>query len=406
MSAQSNARKTIRNVACLDLRTASEESVDRIQRIDNVASILYSPETAELVSRIDIGNVAGMYEVPADAEIISGQGIFGHDAFVERDKPLEGIIAGQVFFLPDVTVEDIRNGIGSLVVTGQMLYPSHLAGVLQSKVKHSGGQAFAYSQGAKLVMGKLDLTESYVAALEDNSALLVMGLLAARTVIPNELLARKVREVQVMGLMICREENSQALLGRLHETFSPGHIIVVPAGFEPVDDTLILDAALLEALPARKLYCDNVRIEADVTPEMLDAAVDALRVPHRLIAPAALRAVVGRKVNLLETKAVFYTGTLWHVDGEETLRPERFDYLEGKATLVVEGTLTVAAQVEPAVLAQRLEKVHNFGEIVCTPAQMAALQARLGSREGEFVDSTAVPEADENVISNAAYLKL
>lgn len=406
MSAQSNPRKIIRNVACLDLRTASEESVERIQRIDNVAAILYSPATAGLASRIEIGNVAGMYEAAPEAEIISGQSIFGHDAFVERDKPLEGIIAGQVFFLPDVTVDDIRIGIGSLVVTGQMLYPSHLAGVLQSKVTHSSGQAFAYTQGAKLVMGKLDLTESYVAALEDNSALLVMGLLAARTVIPNDLLGRKVREVQVMGLMICREENSNVLLGRLHETFNPGHIIVVPAGFEPVDGSLILDGALLQALPARKLYCDHVRIEGDVTPEMLDAAVDALRIPGRLIAPAALRAVLARKCNLLETRAVFYTGALWHVDGEETLRPERFDYLDGKATLIVEGTLTVAAQVDPAVLAQRLEKVHNFGEIVCTPAQIAALQARLGNGEGQFVDSTAEPETNENIIANAAYLKL
>jgi hypothetical protein len=99
------------------------------------------------------------------------------------------------------------------------------------------------------------------------------------------------------------------------------------------------------------------------------------------------------------------------VDGKELLPASRFEYLEGKATLVVLGTLTLATEVEPKVLAARLDKVHNLGKIHCTPEQMGALQARLGLRQGELVDATTKPEPpaeEEGVIriDNAGHLKL
>jgi hypothetical protein len=59
------------------------------------------------------------------------------------------------------------------------------------------------------------------------------------------------------------------------------------------------------------------------------------------------------------------------------------------------------------VLAAQLAKVHNFGEIRCTPEQMAAIQARLGLNEGELVDSTQpkeeeMPECDRKCPSKDA----
>ena len=74
--------------------------------------------------------------------------------------------------------------------------------------------------------------------------------------------------------------------------------------------------------------------------------------------------------------------------------------------MVVQGELMIAENVEPALLAQRFAKVHNWGEIHCTPAQMSALQARLGVNKGEFVTDAGVADDDENVIGNAAYLVL
>ena len=66
--------------------------------------------------------------------------------------------------------------------------------------------------------------------------------------------------------------------------------------------------------------------------------------------------------------------------------------------------LTIGADIDPRVLADRLSKVHNLGEIRCTPDQMGAVQARLGINEGELVDSTQAEAADAG--SNIGYLTL
>jgi hypothetical protein len=117
---------------------------------------------------------------------------------------------------------------------------------------------------------------------------------------------------------------------------------------------------------------------------------------------------VARKCDLLQTQAVFHAGEVWLIDEPTTLVAARFDYLEGKATLVVRDQLGIAPDLEPKVLADRLDKVHNLDCIRCTPAQMAALQARLGLNQGDFEDSTRPAEADEDVpgIGNVGVLRL
>ena len=133
--------------------------------------------------------------------------------------------------------------------------------------------------------------------------------------------------------------------------------------------------------------------------------MDALISEDTIICPVELRHVISQKCNMLEARTIFYEGELWMVDAETDLHPSRFDYLEGKATLVVYGELTIDAEIEPRVLAQRLAKVHNLGQIRCTPQQMGAIQARLGLTDGDLVDS-ALDETAGDGIGNAGYLAL
>ncbi|MBI2950793.1 hypothetical protein HYY27_01795, partial [bacterium] len=155
---------------------------------------------------------------------------------------------------------------------------------------------------------------------------------------------------------------------------------------------------------------ERVQIDPGVDPAALDSGIEALIIKDLLICPAALKAVVAPKCNLIETKAIFYEGALWLVEDERTLLPAEFDYLEGRATLVVCGELTVASEIDPKLLADRLAKVHNLGQIKCTPAQMGAVRARLGMSEGKLTDSTKVEaeldDEGEDRIGNAGYLKL
>jgi hypothetical protein len=288
-----------------------------------------------------------------------------------------------------------------------MLYPEHLAGVLQTKLHHLSGQMRAY-QYANLVVGNLRLDESYLQALEDNAELSVTGRLIMNQILPNDLLARKIKHIEVFREVVCREENAQTLLARLSNKSGKSKMSIIPTGYELVTQPLHLDAALLEVLPSQKLYCvDRLLIAGEVEAEALDNALETLIVKDILICPAGLKQTVARKCNLLETKAIFYISELWLFTSDVTLTAARFDYLENKATLVNFGDLTIATDVEPKMLADRLDKVHNFGDIFSTSQQMAALQARLGISEGDLLSSTE-SEADDNPnrIDNVGHLRL
>jgi len=398
--------KVIGNVATLDLRTASEAAVANIKRVGNVATVLVSPETAGLVTKLNIGNVACVVEAPLDLKVHEGEVIVSWETFKGLKEPLNMMVIGRLIIHPDVPQAEAEAGFGELYVIGQVLCPDNLSGVVHAKLAHLTGKVQVYASGAQIVTGRLELDNGYLMGLDDGSDVCVVGKLTASQVLSNELLAAKLKSIQVFGKVTCREENEATLLPLLDSSSGSYRVTVIPTGFELVKRSLVLDAGMLAHLPGSKLYClDDLRIAQDVDSASLENNLESLVVNGSLICPAGLRNVVAGKINLLETQAIFYEGELWLVEDELTLKAPRFNYLDGKATLIVYGELTVARDVDPKLLADRLHKVHNYGEIRCTIDQMAAIEARLGVTKGVLVDIDGVTEEGEG-IGNVAYLKL
>ena len=396
--------KVIGNVGVLDLRKATEASIAEISRIGNVGSVLYSPETAALAARLNLSNVGSFIEVPADAKVITGQVQFSREYFEAQATPLHLVVMGQLVVHPDVTAEEIENGVATLSIIGQLICPESLLGLLQSKTRHLMGETIAYHPFSRIVVGRLVLDEHYLRSLDDASKLVVIGSLDLPQVLPNELLEQKIQQLRVIGGIKCHEENASALLARLAN--QPAKVTTIPTGFQRVDRPLTLDNTLLESLPAKRLYCTTwVQVDPKVDPALLEARLEALISEELVMCPVELKRVLTRKCDLLKTRVVFYEGELWLVTGEVELTPSRFDYLEGQATLVVLGELTIDPAIDPKVLASRLAQVHNLGEIRCTPEQKGAIQARLGLSEGELLDSTA-PEPSDEGMENVGYLAL
>lgn len=400
---ENNTGKIIRNVAVLDLRSASEAAVANIRRVENVATVIFSPETADLFAKLSISNVASVCKLPKDAKLINGQETITRDSFKGLEAPLDLYVNGQLIIKPDAPEEKLRAGLGSLTINGQLLYPESLAGAIKTKLKEINGQAMAYAADAQFVMGKLTLTEHYLRSLANQSVLLVMGKMDATEILPNELITQKIKSMELMGRATCREENSAVLLPLVKNA---SRVETIPTGYAYLAQPLLLDATTLASLPGKKLYGSDLRIDPDVSAEALDGAIESLVLTGLLIAPVSLRSTLASKCNLLETESVFYDGELWFIDRETTFHASRFDYVEGKVTLVVRSELFLEEELDPKTLAANLAKVHNWGEIHCTPAQMSALQARLGTNKGEFVHNAQVTDEDENVIGNAAYLAL
>lgn len=399
--------KVIGNVATLDLRSASQASIANIKRIGNVATALVSPETAGLVTKLNIGNIACVVETPLDLKVHEGELIVSKETFKGIKEPLNMMVIGGLIIHPDVPLAEAEAGFGELYVVGEVLCPDNLSGVVHAKLAHLTGNVRVYASGAHLVSGRLELDESYLMGLDEGSDVCVVGKLSATQVLPNELLATKLKSIQVFGKVICREENEATLIPLLDRSSGSYRVTVIPMGFDLVSRSLVLDAGMLDNLPGSNLYClDDLRIAEDVDGASLENNLEALVVKGTLICPARLRNVIAGKINLLETQAIFYEGELWLVEDELTLKALRFNYLEGKATVIVFGNLTVAPDIDPKLLADRLDKVHNFGEIKCTLEQMAALEARLGTAKGVLLDIEGTADDEDEGIGNVAYLKL
>lgn len=394
--AEKNVGRVIGNIGNLDLRNATEESVAQIRRIGNVGMVAYSPETAHLLPLLNIGNMGSAISIPTDAKFSTGEVKFDSSYPRESKEPLNLAIVGQLIVESSVTAEDIENKIDKLFVVGQVVCPQNLRGAISGKIADMTGQIHTYGENARLHMGNLTLDEAYLQTLEDGAEVHVFGKVDAPQLLDEALLKTRLGKLQVFGKIHCREENLATLRAALSASAHQPTISFVPAGFTPIDRRLDLDNTTLSALPSRQLYCTGlVVVDPEVGVDALDAALDAFVATRLLIAPVALREVLVKKCNILETKAIFYSGELWHIEDEGELLPSRFDYLTDKATLVVREHLHIADDLEAKLLAERFDKIHNLAAISCTPAQMGAIQARLGLNEGELIDSTRVEEEEE-----------
>jgi hypothetical protein len=103
--------QTIGNVVNLDVRRATEEAVAGIERIGNVVNLIYSPETANLIGKLGIGNIINRIEVPAEATIQHGDLILDHQILSQLDEPLSTVVFGRLQIERDVTPDDVARGI-------------------------------------------------------------------------------------------------------------------------------------------------------------------------------------------------------------------------------------------------------------------------------------------------------
>ncbi len=382
------------NVVNLDIRTATRESIARIRQIKNVVNLLYSPETASLLGALNVVNVVNPIEASAGAKVHHDRVVLNHATLHGQAEPLNMVVFGQVIVDADVTEEDIQQGLAELSVAGQLLCPEHVAKAIEHKLRNLRGPMHVYPRSAKPIVGSLDLNERFLRSLDDGTELMVIGKLSAKQIVPNELLERKVKRIHVADGVVCREENAEVLLARLERKSGADRVTVIPAGYHLVERALVLNARLLGALPSRKLYCTELlRIDEDVDADGLDRGVEAIVAKEMVICPAALAGVMSKKLDVLDTEALFYDGALWLIDGESALTPATLGYLEGRATLVVLGKASIAPDVAPETLVDRLIEVHNYGFIEGSPDQIAALQFKLGTNEGELTEKLpAEPE--------------
>lgn len=402
--------KTIGNVNILDLRKTTEEAIAGIRRIGNVNILLYSAATASFIGRLDLGNINVSVEAPQEGE---SRTVMGHLRLAPEMLRDEGV-AGFYVVMGHVMVEggpeaaamtESLQGLAGLVVMGHVFCPESLIHVVQPKIKQQMGHFIAYPDDATLIAGSLELTPGRLTGLEKPTGFFVTGSLQATDVIPDELM-RKIEYLEVRGSILCAAENAETIRSKLRGNGTG--FKVIPPGYRLREGDLTLDRATLESLDRAKLFCTGtIRFAPDAEPSAIEHGLAGLRSLGTIVCPERLKDAVRTVLDLVEDRVIFYEGDLWLFDEEHSLHASRFEYSEGRASVVVTGELRIEPDVEPSVLADRFLVVHNLGEIICSPEQMGAIEARLGIHEGDLLARTRNEKEDERYdIGNANVLAL
>ena len=389
-----DTKKTIGAVNVLDLRKATPETLGSIGRIENTNVVVTSPRTAELFRDITLKGVNTAVTVPDEAEVQLTMGPVTLTArhFEEQKKPTYFVAMGPILVEPGVPAEEIDAKVVGIVSMGPLVCPETLAGVIQSKSTQAMGPLLPYPSDAILVHKGLELDDAFLESLDDGTVLFVFGPLRATNRLSGDLMKRKIKGLSVQGTVLVAEENRSMLQAVL--AGGSRRITVIPTGFRYRSGSLVLDDPTLTSLTEEKVFATgNIIIDAKVTAETFRRGIRGLEAMGLILCPESLRASLSDVCDLLENRVVFYRGELWVFDAEQVLRASRFEYLEGKATMVVTGELRIEQDIAPKTLADRFEAVHNFGEIVCSSEQIGALEARMGIAEGELTTPDEVEES-------------
>jgi hypothetical protein len=392
MTTEAKKRTSIINVGVLDIRNADREKLGVVNLV-NVGYIVYDKETGGMLKANQQINVGQYVEASTEATVLAEPVTLTNRYLQNLESPLDLVVFGPLTIEADVVPEAIEKGIKHLrVYGGPFICSQALMPTLQPRIKHLAAPSITFeSEAVRLMMGKLELDDQTLHTYTDDSELVVVGPLRLLQVVDNDLLERKLKRIHVLGSVLCHEENHGSLSKRLRAPSQ--RIKVIPSGFDLVERPLEITNSSLMNQTNQKIYCTQwVRIDDSVTPEALEAGLAALHADEVVYCPLILKDVITKKMDWQKTRIQFYTGKLWFIDDDRELPAYAFDQLEGAATLVVLGQLTVDPDIEPATLLEKLDKVHNLGRIVCTPDQMEAFHGLLGLNEGELVDSTAPKE--------------
>jgi len=375
---------TLGNVNVLDVRKTPKEMFDRLETIRNVNVILVSPETANYLPGIPAKNINAVAHVPAEVEVKTCMSSLSLNAHYLEGLPSSTflLVMGRVIVEPDVTVELIESQLAGLVVMGKIVCPDTVIGALQAKASLLMGAAVSYPADAVLIASTLKLDDAFLEGLDDGTKLVVTGSLRVVDNVSEERIQRKLQSVLAVGSILCRQEYAMALKPKLDR---PGNMIVIPTGHRLFEGTLSLDNLSVQSLEEARLFCmGDVLIEKDVDASQLERALAHIESLGVIVCPAKLKDVLKGTCDMLGNRVVLYEDNVWYVDNERQLLPEQFDYVEGRMTIVNRGDIEVVEDVSAQMLMEKVDKIHNLGDIVCGPDQISAIEARLGIRDGDI----------------------
>lgn len=402
----------IKEVAFLDLTEASEETLEEITAIENVAFMVYNEKFERFMPKISFHHIASSVKIPGKFTMINGKLEIDKKFADGAKEPIFYIVNGKMTVKPDVTAEMIDQAISGLVLNGKIYCPERTQAALQQKMNQENGKMIAYMDDAMLETGKLTFNNDYLRQLKPKTNLAVVGEAHLLEELDASLFDEKINQLQLLSRTVSLESNRDLMSGKLNG--SPSKIITVPKDFTYITRDLHLDSDELARYEQAKLYATgSIYIEESVTKEEIRNHVADLKTEKVIYCKSEIKSEILKKCDP-SVEVISYPGTLRVIDGEYKLTKPELEYTEGKMTLIIHGVLDVDQKVDPKDLYEKVERIDLYGVVTGNADQCGVLQTKLKVNKG-VVDNKEEKEGDQpdlnenpddTYISNVSLLRL
>ncbi len=400
--------KIIRNVNILDMSNATMESLEGITAIENVNLLLYHERLVPALTKTSLRNVNLSVAVPSGVMLVNGSCELNKGILSSRSEPLAICVNGRTVVQPDVTEDLLHDGLGLLLVNGKIYCPERLVGELTNKMRSPNCKVIPYMDDAELVMQNAQVNNQFLQSLNPGTKLVFMRAVKMTDDLDQDLLRERIARVEFLGEAYVREEFLTVLNSKLHNRHRC-ELNVIPSGAQFVDDDLVLDDLTVSRFDQADVYMTgDLRISDKVTVADLEKSIHSLHVGGKVICRKELKVSVYQRCDDVNVSFLDYSGKLLMIDGEYKLTKSELVYTPEKLGLVVSGILNISENVDPELLADKVESVANSGIIKGTEEQCGVIRAKMISNTGlvEDADDEVKENADAGFIGNMNILTL
>ncbi len=396
----------IKNIGILDARKASPEQIAGIGRLNNIGCLVTGSQNKAAFMKTGMQNVGRMLELDDAYRVHTGPLHINAAMLAGATEPIMFCVVGPLTIDADITPELLQEKLAGICLIGPASVPEKLYGTFMSIAKDITGIVSVASTTGKMDMGKVEIDNAYLAALEDNTDLNITGKLSFDDDTDPALFQQKVASLKVMGIIKCPHTLEDHLRKVLVET-DKARVRIHRLDYHYVPGGTIVDTFTMLTVDKQTLSCHGILIlDEEVSSDTItsrDMRFEAgtLYFPKGIMREMASRLAPG-------TKGLPYEpGKLVVITCEQALTNARLQEMPDKCTLAVLGELVADADVEIPLLSEKIAMVDNYGEIIAPRDLMSILQGKLRINEGSMSASEDEAADDDcsgydNVIQNLA----
>lgn len=395
----------ISNICILDVRNATEETLGDITEIENVASMIYSDESAKLLKNIKKSNIADLVKInDDDIEFIVRNGKFTLDKELLEDteKKLYLLING-ICNISEVPKQLLKDKVFRLSVNGNVVCPEQLKGIVDLK-STINGLLIPIKKGYSYIEDTIMFNESFIVKQDDDSKITVEKLVAIDE-IDEDMIKKHISNIQVLEDVITTRQNMDILRNIIDE-FSKVKLLMVPDNSYYKEDSIKIDSNNIDFYKNKAVISDDSITIKDVTPTQLKENITAISC-ERLYCDDELNNTV-RELSINDEMEISSNGDINNY-GKLIIDNDYLKALDHKVIIKNNGKLVFDSNVKAELAGEKIDTIINNCLIDADPSIFASIKIINNGkiRKKDSADNVVDKLVDNNAVyENMAFLEL